>query len=177
MLIPLIILIKTIGSDANTVFLKVRTKQKLIIVYLIAIKDIPAGQELLVDYGEAYWQDQRCEIAQISMDIFENLREFCGSKPSKKRKTTHSPKSLEEIRENHSDLLRYVRRTRIKEETLTTKLDNLYSKLISMQYKGEMAEQMMMIGKNITIKILQHIIYIVSHYIGQGRSWKIQLYS
>jgi hypothetical protein len=38
-----------IDSDANTIFIKVKTKQKIIIIYLIAIKDIPAGQELLVD--------------------------------------------------------------------------------------------------------------------------------
>jgi ankyrin repeat protein len=112
-------------------------------------------------------QEQRYEIPEISMDIFEDLRKFFGSKPSKtiKTATAYYSKNLEEIRKYYSEILRCIKIKEIDEETVIEKLNSLYDKFINTQYKEQ--EAMRMIGENITIKIFQNIIYIVSHYIEQ----------
>ncbi|USE34815.1 hypothetical protein [Endozoicomonas sp. SCSIO W0465] len=60
------------SPEQNVSFLRHRNQQGQWMVFIIAIKPIPANESLWIDYGEQYWQAARTPIA-ISDDNSEAL--------------------------------------------------------------------------------------------------------
>ncbi|USE34806.1 SET domain-containing protein-lysine N-methyltransferase [Endozoicomonas sp. SCSIO W0465] len=60
------------SPEQNVSFLRHRNQQGQWMVFIIAIKPIPANESLWIDYGEQYWQAARAPIA-ISDDNSEAL--------------------------------------------------------------------------------------------------------
>jgi len=68
----------------NVGFVEYRTEQKGIYrIFVIAVKDIKPGEELLLDYGITYWEDIAHEekMLDIINPLMEALEKLIGNVP------------------------------------------------------------------------------------------------